>query len=68
MIDEQAPVHPAQPLDIGAPDDLDPFHLEVPVFLVLIRFSLNQPNPGAASAKTHHHDSDRGNGRGLILR
>jgi hypothetical protein len=67
MINEQAPVHPAHPLDIGTPDDLDPFNLEVSVLFILLRFSLNQPDPGATSAKPHHHDSDGGDGRGLIL-
>jgi hypothetical protein len=66
MVDKHLAVHVAHPFNIGIPDYPDPFDLKISTILVLIRFSLNQPDPGATSTKTHHDDAERRDSRSII--
>ena len=68
MVDKYPTIHVAQPLNVGIPNYPDPFDLKISTILVLIRFSLNQPESGAASTKTHHNDAERRNSRSIICR
>ena len=57
IVDKDLTVHLAHALHVPVPDNSESRNLNVPAVLLLVRFSLNQSNPGAASAKPHHDDT-----------
>ena len=66
VVDKHLAVQIAHPFNIGIPNYHNPFDLKISTILILIRFSLNQPDSGAASTKTHHDDAERRDDRSFI--
>ncbi len=68
VVKKDLTVHVGQLFNIGVPNDLDAIKVNVPLSIDILGFSLNQPYPRTASAKSNHHDPKHKAIRFLSLR